>query len=523
MVVVCTSCQARFRVADEKVGPRGARVRCTKCKTVFQVGPPPARDQASAPAAVPPAPPPMAPTPPPSPRGDDPFASAVALDLHGPASPAPRDAGDPFAAFAAASGKAASIPEPTPFPDGALPEPTPIAPAGPPARRKHNGAPASTLDEFLGSLPVTNLADLALTPARKPAGAPSTHPGLALEERTPIGIPVDAEPAAIPDPEPYPAADPGPASFEGPDSATDAGATPSPAALAVGAPGPAPGPGTAIPLQGSLPEVDEWAGAQVSLDADLHDLVDRMPGVPPRDEAPEAAAEPAPAAVAAEAPSEALADDATPPRPGSTPPREARAPVARTRPGAAPSGVRGEEPGPVEGDVLGSGRLHGVLVNAVSLALLLVLTVAILLWWRGGSALGLLGVGGGAATGLLVERTTNGYYDTDSGRPVVFLRGDVTARGTAPAGRVRVRAEMVRGGRVLASAEGTAGGVPTPEELAGVGSREDEARLRAQLAARAPARPEVGQALPFVVTFVDAPADLGGVTFRVVAEAAPRP
>src|SRR5512136_2835270 len=67
MVVVCTSCQARFRVADEKVGPRGARVRCTKCRTVFSVAPPgpvadaglappPARDAGAGsapPAAVP--------------------------------------------------------------------------------------------------------------------------------------------------------------------------------------------------------------------------------------------------------------------------------------------------------------------------------------------------------------------------------------------------------------------------------------------------------------------------------------
>jgi len=37
MIVVCTSCSARFRVADEKVGPRGAKLRCSKCQTVFTV------------------------------------------------------------------------------------------------------------------------------------------------------------------------------------------------------------------------------------------------------------------------------------------------------------------------------------------------------------------------------------------------------------------------------------------------------------------------------------------------------
>ena len=37
MIVVCSACQARFKVADEKVGPRGAKVRCSKCQTVFVV------------------------------------------------------------------------------------------------------------------------------------------------------------------------------------------------------------------------------------------------------------------------------------------------------------------------------------------------------------------------------------------------------------------------------------------------------------------------------------------------------
>jgi hypothetical protein len=163
-----------------------------------------------------------------------------------------------------------------------------------------------------------------------------------------------------------------------------------------------------------------------------------------------------------------------------------------------------------------------VLVNAVSLAALLVLTAAILLWWRGGTALGLLGLRG-AAEGLSVERTRNGFYDTASGRPLVFVRGQVTPRGAAPPGPVRVRADLMRAGKVLATAEGTAGAVPTPEELAAVATPADEDRLRAELAARAPAAPPAGQALPFVVTFLDAPADLGGVTFRVTAEPARRP
>lgn len=37
MIVACTRCQAKFRVADEKVGPRGARVRCSRCENLFVV------------------------------------------------------------------------------------------------------------------------------------------------------------------------------------------------------------------------------------------------------------------------------------------------------------------------------------------------------------------------------------------------------------------------------------------------------------------------------------------------------
>ena len=37
MVVQCPSCKTKFRIADEKVTERGVRVRCTACKSVFQV------------------------------------------------------------------------------------------------------------------------------------------------------------------------------------------------------------------------------------------------------------------------------------------------------------------------------------------------------------------------------------------------------------------------------------------------------------------------------------------------------
>ena len=33
MIVVCSACQARFKVADDKIGPRGSRVRHSLCRS----------------------------------------------------------------------------------------------------------------------------------------------------------------------------------------------------------------------------------------------------------------------------------------------------------------------------------------------------------------------------------------------------------------------------------------------------------------------------------------------------------
>src|SRR5512141_2595028 len=99
MIVTCTKCQAKFRVPDEKIGPRGAKVRCSKCQTVFLVRPEGAAavEASAAPAAAtrsgdvePPrrGPPPI---PPPLPlRSPDPFAFPTLA-----AAPSPEM--DPFA------------------------------------------------------------------------------------------------------------------------------------------------------------------------------------------------------------------------------------------------------------------------------------------------------------------------------------------------------------------------------------------------------------------------------------------
>lgn len=60
MIVQCGNCQTRFRVADDRVTPRGIKVRCSRCQNVFVVR-----------------------------RGGAPGASGAAAEVGFPASPAP--------------------------------------------------------------------------------------------------------------------------------------------------------------------------------------------------------------------------------------------------------------------------------------------------------------------------------------------------------------------------------------------------------------------------------------------------
>ena len=454
MIVVCTSCRARFRIADEKVGPKGVRVRCSKCKNAFVVAPA-AGPQPPAAALASPTPMPSAPVPPPDNDGRAaPGESSVAE-------------ADPFAAFFAGSGAAAPVAEV---------EPAPSPEAAPPA----DGASAQP--RFLAGLPVTNLADLEKTgahralPSELPPGEPPppgpADDGLSLEERTPVGIPL-SEPLAS---DPFATED-----FPFPEPVRDP---------ASDMPEPMPDPEPGFEFGATLPFEADAAGTTPSLAVEAEPPFD-APRVPPPLPAPAAA--PAPAAPAAEAG------------------REVRAPP-------------GEEPAPVEADAFGGARLRGVFVNALSLALLLVFTAGILIWWRGESVLALVRRATRTAPApLTAVASENGYFETSSGRLLVFVRGDVRSHRPVPVGRVRVRAEMVQAGRVVAKAEGLAGAVPTPEELAAVSSREDAEKLDSALALRAPKQIASGQEEPFLLTFVDYPPSMGDVTFRVSAELAPGP
>lgn len=86
MIVQCPKCDAKYNLPDGKIGPDGAKLRCGKCKHVFQAGKK---------TAAPPPPPPPAPEPDASGAEDDLF-SGIEDDLFGdaetPAAPAAKAA-----------------------------------------------------------------------------------------------------------------------------------------------------------------------------------------------------------------------------------------------------------------------------------------------------------------------------------------------------------------------------------------------------------------------------------------------
>jgi predicted Zn finger-like uncharacterized protein len=139
MIVTCPSCRTRFRLATEKVGPDGARIRCSRCGAVFaaRAAPPPLprRTQPAAEAGGVPSDPfePAAPsgmalgTPPPVPQPDPLGWGEVGLDL-----------GEAGAGLDVGTARAA-----TPVPTSAPPElaPAPPRPASTPAPLQEPNAP----------------------------------------------------------------------------------------------------------------------------------------------------------------------------------------------------------------------------------------------------------------------------------------------------------------------------------------------------------------------------------------------
>ena len=60
MIAACPNCKTKFRIARDRLGPEGVRLRCTQCSSVFRVKAPheamPAAVPQAAPVAAPQAP-----------------------------------------------------------------------------------------------------------------------------------------------------------------------------------------------------------------------------------------------------------------------------------------------------------------------------------------------------------------------------------------------------------------------------------------------------------------------------------
>ena len=217
MVIQCPACQTRFRLADEKVGPAGVSVRCSKCANTFAVH----RAEAPATPTVPSAPsleaPPAgaAPAPPATPAQAAPTPQPFPAPAAAPPTP-----GNPFAP-AGAPVAAPPQPAPNPFGFAAPPGGNPFAPPA------NAGAPSMPPDPFGGGPashagpsaftaqappdPFASMADGGIpagadggVPAGADGGAPGADPFAAPPNGAPPGLPPgfgpSGLPAGIPDP-----------------------------------------------------------------------------------------------------------------------------------------------------------------------------------------------------------------------------------------------------------------------------------------------------------------------------------
>ena len=110
---------------------------------------------------------------------------------------------------------------------------------------------------------------------------------------------------------------------------------------------------------------------------------------------------------------------------------------------------------------------------------------------------------------------SNGLYDTLRGKPVFFVRGEVTNHGSTPT-RVRIRAEILDGETMVRAAEVVAGTPPTPEQLRNLTGADEVERLLTAVSKTAPAVAP-GETAPFLVTFFEYPPDLKAFRVRVSA------
>jgi hypothetical protein len=120
---------------------------------------------------------------------------------------------------------------------------------------------------------------------------------------------------------------------------------------------------------------------------------------------------------------------------------------------------------------------------------------------------------------FVAHNVSNGLYDTRGGNSVFYVRGEVENRSSRPV-RLKVNASLYDGSQRVKSAEGLAGGVPTPEELHAVNSGETAAQLRSRLDSAATVIAP-GAKAPFALVFQEFPQELSDFRLKLTMEPAP--
>jgi predicted Zn finger-like uncharacterized protein len=457
VVVQCPSCQTRFRVADEKVGERGVRVRCSSCKDVFSVKKSGAAESASSATA----------------------GNTIDLSsLDPPVAPARRGGTGPVGA---------SSPSAKP-PRGAARASKPPSPA------KGNEGSRLDVDDLFG---MSELTGEAAAPAPKPRS------GIGFDS---LDLGLDDEPLAPVKPKTGPLASEKPITSKtktGPTKAGPAAARPKTGPVGTEAPTPKPKTG---PVGGG--------GAKVKtgpLDAD---------GRPKAKTGPVREAANASSGLeldesALEKKGGGGLDFTLDPFEGTGGERPATAARPDSKPVEKPRtdkhGKSGKqyksifqtppEPPPSAKRELISSALTGLVGAALAVVVMLVAAIS-----DEGSS-GWLGTT--ARADVIATRVVSGLYDTASGKPVFYVRGRVENRSHKAHGPVRIVAELVAGGETEGKAEAIAGAEPSPEDVYALRGAADADKLqRALLGAEAERRLAPGASLPFFAVITDPPVDL---------------
>ncbi len=577
MIVKCEQCQTKFKIPDERVTDKGVKVRCTKCQHMFRVtrdmaqpapGAAPAAAAAAPPRAPVPPPPPPAAFAPPAPEAD-PFAQFGA--------PSDATANEKTREGVFALGVEASrVPElplspPTPIKNTAVSSaqafdfstlaPTVPAPSVPPA------AAPKVVKVPTSSMPVAKVPTSSM-PVAKPVPATSASSSAPFDFAGLSAAPSPPSPRASPGPSPFdfsalgPAPSPsaggafdfgtlGPATTlpppPGPSSPTATRAPPAFdfSALAPSAPPPAPATKAPAfePSFASGPAPAQPTGG--ALFADVPDLNEPMPGSSSTMQPPNV-------------PDDFFGTPLSPPptalTPGNKPgtyrggggTKEELFEMPHPEDGPAPTSAEKWEPTLPDAPPLapvvpvakslevrvanldtGSSSGRGALGTVVNFGIAIVLVAALIVV---GSALlndGKLDASTFSPARLktLFARETdyeasdisNGLYDTLRGKPVFFVRGEVT-NNSPSATRVLIRAEILDGETMVRAAEVVAGSPPTPEQLRNLTGAEEVERLLTLVSKSAPSLAP-GESAPFLVTFFEYPPDLKAFRVRVSARA----